>query len=247
MLELHPDIETPESSTSIWRYMAIDKFLHLLASSSLWFSRCDCFEDGWEGRYSDATYENFLKSFKGPEDKIRDLWNWHQDRNHEVRNCLYINCWHINEEESAALWQIHSTYGKSVAIRTTIHRLRDAVADTDMAIHGGRVKYADYATEAMPMHNLFTPFLRKRRSFSFENELRLLYWNSDLMSPGNGTADTEFPAGAAVPVKLDPLIETVYISPQADGYMRDALTALLEKFELSRDKIVQSDLFAAPV
>ncbi len=137
MLESHPDIETPESSTSIWRYMTIDKFLHLLTSSSLWFSRCDYFEDGWEGRYSDATYQTFLKSFIGPEDKIREMWTWHQDRNHEIRNCLFINCWHISEEESAALWQIYSTYGKSVAIKSTIHRLRDAVADVDMSIHAG--------------------------------------------------------------------------------------------------------------
>ena len=225
--------------------MAIDKFLHLISSSSLWFSRCDYFEDGWEGHYSDATYDTFSKSSKRPEAETQNSWGWIQNLNHVCRNYLHINCWHINEDESAALWQIHSTSGKSVAIKTSVGRLRDAIADTDMSIYGGRVRYLDYAKEVMPMENIFTPYLRKRRSFFFENELRLIYWNSALMPSGENMAETDLPAGVAVPVKLDSLIETVYISPQADRYLHDALTVLLEKFGLSA-KIVQSNLFAAP-
>ncbi len=248
MLEAHPDIETPESLTSIWRYMSIDKLLSLLTSSSLWFSSCDYFEDGWEGHFSPPTYETFLKSFKGLDDKIQALWKSQKDRNQEVRNCLYINCWHINEEESAALWQIYSCYGKSVAIKTTIHRLRDALEETELSIQGGRVRYADYTTEPMPvLHNLFLPFLRKRRSFSFENEFRLIYWNSSQMLNGNASKSTCFPSGLSVPIKLDPLIEKVYLSPRADSYILDALVGLLQRLGLSRVKVIQSELFNGPV
>ncbi len=73
----------------------------------------------------------------------------------------------------------------------------------------GRVKYSDYATDAMPMHNLFTPFMRNRRSFAFENELRLLYWNSDLMSPDTDTTDEFPPGGIGDPAAIPALIETV--------------------------------------
>ncbi|QDV24376.1 hypothetical protein [Aureliella helgolandensis] len=247
MLESHPHIESPESFTSIWRYMTIDKFLHLLTSSSLWFSRCDYFEDGWEGRYSKATFQTFLKSFKGPEEKIHDLWTSYQNRINELRNCLYISCWHISEEESAALWQIHSAYGKSVAIKSTLHRLRDAVADVDPPIYYGRVKYLDYDTETMPMQNLFTPFMRKRRCFVFENELRMLHWNPELMDLGNDSSETEFPSGSSISVKLEPLIETLYVSPHADSYMRDTIALLIDRFGLSKLEVVQSNLFAAPM
>lgn len=227
--------------------MPIDKFLHLLTSSSLWFSRCDFFEDGWEGRYSDATFATFLRSFKGPEEKIRDFWDWHQRQNQEIQNCLYINCWHINEEESAALWQIYSTFGKSVAVKTTMHRLRDAVADNNLSIQCGRVKYLNYANETMPMENLFTPFMRKRRSFAFENELRMLFWDTDLMANARDNPDTKIPPGKRVPIKLEPLIETIYISPHAQSFLRETIETLVEKFDLKRTKIVQSNLFAAPM
>jgi len=247
MIEPHPDIETPESSTEIWRYMTLDKLLHLLASSSLWLSRCDFFEDGWEGRYSDATYDTFKNTLIGSEDRIERLWQWHQDANCGMRNCLYVNCWHINQEESAALWQIYSNYGKCVAVKTTVHKLRDALAGTDVPVFAGRVKYCDYATEPMPMGNLFTPFLRKRRSFTFEQELRLLHWQPELLSPDRGQPAADLPKGVAVPVDVASLILEVYLTPKADGYMHEAITALFAKFGFGEVKIHQSNLFSEPL
>jgi len=245
MLESHPHLETPESSTSIWRYMAIDKFLHLLGTSTLWFTRCDRFEDGWEGHYSDATVDAFKASLKGDDDKIDEAWARFRNMNRGIKQCLYLNCWHINEEESAALWQIYSKDSKSIAIKSTVHRLRDALRDTELSIYGARVKYLDYANEPMPWHNLFTPFVRKRRSFAFENELRLLHWEPGRM-PWYETAVTDDILGMPVPVNLDVLVESVFLSPQTESFFRDAVQSLLKRFELSHAKLEISNLFRAP-
>ena len=248
MLESYEAIETPESLTSVWRYMTLDKLLQLLTSSCLWFARSDNFEDGWEGHFSPPTYETFLRSFVGPEDKIQSFWKSTHDLNLAARKCFYINCWHINEEESAALWQIYSSFGKSVAIKTTIHRLRDALAETEMSIQGGRVRYMDYKTEPMPpLHNLFLPFLRKRRSFVFENEFRLIYWDTSLMPNGNKSQSEDSPSGINVPIKLDEFIESVYVSPRAKPYLLEALVGLFDRYGLTRIKVIQSDLFNGPV
>ncbi len=65
------------------------------------------------------------------------------------------------------------------------------------------------------------------------------------MSFGSDNLQAAFPVGVAIPVKLGPLIEKIYVSPKADSYLRDTIELLVEKFELSNAKIVQSNLFAA--
>ena len=105
----------------------------------------------------------------------------------------------------------------------------------------------------MPMINLFTPFLRKRRSFSYEQELRLLYWQSDLMecptlesSQHTEAQDTETPPGVSIAINVSELIDAIYISPKTDAYILETASNLLSKFDLNQVNTIQSNLLDAP-
>jgi len=47
----HPAIKTPPAETVLWRYLDFTKFVSMLDSSSLFFTRCDLFDDPFEGSY----------------------------------------------------------------------------------------------------------------------------------------------------------------------------------------------------
>lgn len=248
MIVPHQDVETPESATPIWRYMSVEKLLSLLTTSALWFSRCDRFEDGWEGHYSPASFETFKKSYKAPADKLKELWDLSfADMNRRMRMSMYVNCWHINDEDSAAFWQIHSGLNKCVAIKTTMHHLRNAFNNVPIDIYAGKVHYIDFETTAMSTNNLMTPFLRKRRSFSFETELRLLYWNtSSYEALSLNLADVELPEGIKIQVDLPTLIQSVFISPNAEPHLKSSIEVLLSKCGLGAVKPSISNLFDKP-
>ncbi len=230
--------------------MTLEKLLQLLTNSNLWFSRCDFFEDGWEGHYSPATFSTVERTLRSndlnTDWEVKNYLKHYKDLNEAIRRTLYISCWHISEVESAALWQIYSRYGKSVAIRTTMERLGASLGQSQEIIHAGRVNYIEYQTDPMSMYSFFTPFLHKRRSFNFEQELRAIYWRRDLIKDGIRAEEIDSPAGVGINVDLASLIPELYLSPQADGPLIEALRLLLDRFHLTETRVIQSNLFAAP-
>lgn len=44
-----PGITTPEDTACLWRYMSFEKFVSLLATKTLFFTRADKFDDPFEG------------------------------------------------------------------------------------------------------------------------------------------------------------------------------------------------------
>lgn len=50
----HPLFTTPDDKYPIWRYMDFTKFVSMLASSGVYFSRADLLGDPFEGSFSAA-------------------------------------------------------------------------------------------------------------------------------------------------------------------------------------------------
>jgi len=42
-----------------------------------------------------------------------------------------INCWHMNDHESAAMWKLYLKSDEGIAIQSTYRKLKDAITDDD--------------------------------------------------------------------------------------------------------------------
>lgn len=88
---------------------------------------------------------------------------------------MYANSWHVNEFESAAMWDLYLKSPEGIAVETTFGRLRDSFSvEPTHRVFIGTVNYIDYDTMPLPWDNSLLLALHKRKSFSHEQELRAL-------------------------------------------------------------------------
>ena len=160
----------------------------------------------------------------------------------KILGTFTVNCWHQNNHESEAMWQLYSDNKKGVAIQSTIGSLIDCItSEKASSIILTEVQYLDLYSQ--------TPFLSgfngvklipafKRLSFKHEHEVRLMYNRNHaigMMDPKNTTAEI---------IGIDPaiLIEKIYISPYASEPYGSSVRAILNKFNFSDEKIISSTL-----
>jgi len=270
MLYSNPSLEMPESDTIIWRYLDFTKFVSLLDKSSLYFSRSDTLEDPFEGSYTKANLNNrknkiaddlieFSKEIDPSTDTQKLLETYTLSRKLE-QQLIYVNCWHMNQYESAAMWKSYLKSDEGVAIKSSIGRLGLGLEETKDIVFAGKVKYIDYENEVVPEENKYLPFLHKRKSFEYENEVRAV-----LRLPGHTIIDSaltlypdiEIPnmmkaedvmwtedrlgqSGVFVRINLDILIEKVYISPAAEDWFFDLVKSVSKKYGLNKETVRSS-------
>ena len=116
-------------NTVIWRYIDLSKLLDLLITKELHFTRADKFKDPSDCSVAELFHHYLLKvngGTKSPDfDKRMD-----QIRNDEksIKKKIYLNCWHKNEGQSAALWKIYMKSDEGVALKSTVKNLRDSLS-----------------------------------------------------------------------------------------------------------------------
>jgi len=251
MFKQHFLFDDPDDEAVIWKHLPFDKFLSLLQTNSLYFCRADRFEDPYEGTISKRTLDE-LKRFS-EELEFDNRHEIHQQLLRllaDSRKMTLVNCWHINGFESDAMWKLYSNIRNSVAVQTTVGRLKQSLEDS-VDIFIGKVKYADFEVEMINGFNALGPFIYKRNSFSHENELRAVIWlpagNADLKE---GDTDKEISIvvpehGRAVNIDIDILIENIYISPLSDTWFTAIVTDILSKYE-RKFNVIQSAHLIGP-
>ncbi len=230
----HPVFSPPaDINVKIWRYMDLSKYLSLLDSSALFFSRADHLGDPYEGATSHANrgIRPSVYPASVPDSMFEAVSSFQQ----WVRQWTFINCWHMNESESDAMWRIYARTSDAVAIQSTFARLQRVLSGH---AYIGVVKYIDYDTEWMPEGNTFFPFVHKRKSFEHERELRALMQELPSMpDPDRKTvsAINRIPngeAGRAVSVQVLELIEKVYIAPTSQAWFREIVKSVTSKYKI---------------
>jgi hypothetical protein len=171
----HPVFKRPANlNIKIWRYMDFTKFVSMLERQGLFFSRADKLGDPFEGSVPRTQvgypYAGLMKhdpNMKGDELKkaVRDFSKAMEAQ----RKWTAINCWHMNDHESAAMWRLYAKTDEAISICSTFNKLRES---PDEKCYLGVVKYIDYDKEWLPDGNLLYPFVHKRLSFAHERELR---------------------------------------------------------------------------
>lgn len=171
MYESHDAFDPPTNpDIPIWRYMDFTKYVWLLAHEALFFSRADRLGDPFEGAYS-AVNQALRPQVYG---EVAQTIIGAGEFRAALPRVTVVNCWHMNEVESAAMWRLYLKSGEGVAVRSTFRRLTESFADFKPSVFVGVVRYVDYDQEWIPEAYTFSPFLHKRRSFEYERELRAM-------------------------------------------------------------------------
>lgn len=242
----HPAFKQPKDfNTLVWRYMDFVKYVSMISSGALHFSRVDKLGDPFEGSLTRREFQIIKLNAEQAERAGNLPIFWHgkyfEVLMHSWRAAKkehYISCWHMNPNESEAMWKLYmaSTFG--VAIQSKYSKLVEALPSNYLpgdhrGPFVGLVNYIDYETEVFDNNNIFFSLLHKRTSFKHEEECRAIIWKC-----GNHRGPDPIPlielennsTGILVEVKLEDLIEKVIISPNAPGWFSSLFKEITRKY-----------------
>ncbi|WP_452218923.1 hypothetical protein [Lacinutrix undariae] len=244
----------PDKDIIIWRFMDFTKFISLISSNTLFFTRADKFEDPFEGAKGlkknkkkwDKHYLDFIEqAHKNPPEGIdfkltdkqikieskRVLDEMESGGIEDIKK-TFINCWHENEFESEAMWKLYTNnMSEGIAIQTTYSKLYKSL-NKNPSIDIGRVNYIDFNTSFAGIND---SFWYKRKSFEHEKEIRAIYFDFK----------EEYDFGKPVKVNINTLIQKIYVSPTAENWFIEVVKETMKKYNLKK-KIHQSNMKAEP-
>jgi len=227
----------------VWRYMDLPSLLWILENEKLHFSLpTDDFDDRYETTLPRAWYE-----FR--EDQWREIGgHWGHDpdefaqrytnRREHMRDNIYVSCWHANQTESAAMWELYGASKYTVAIRTTVDGLRRAFHSQDeYALAVGDVKYVDFDSSEDEIDDEDMEKIRsvhsgnadsvgltllKREEFSHEKEVRCVVLDG-VVQQWLGQNTDHSPKQSVEPpvnvsVDVNELIDEIRLSPGAEDW-----------------------------
>lgn len=231
----------PEDSVHIWRYMDFAKLMSIIDAQELFFTTSDKFEDSFEGSFPQkCAAENYCLDKNTAKELAKVTINF--------RKYAHLNCWHQNECESEAMWKIYSQSDRGIAIQSTIGRLKHCFTD-EREVNIGKVKYIDYNVDAIPVGDFFSPFFYKRKSFSYEQEIRALVQTLDdvpIEKREKNYPEGIYPYGIGIKIDINLLIENIYISPYAPNWFYDLIKSITLKYGYNFN-IKKSILSAKPM
>jgi hypothetical protein len=232
----HPSFPLPTNKDiPIWRYMDLAKYLAMLQRRSLFFARATLLGDPFEGSSTkmmvaqreyvkkNRAHDPALAAYKDMPDEAFEFGNLAKFM---VPKYL-VNCWHMNEGESAAMWKLYSSAHEAVGIRSTYRRLRQCLPP---CVFIGEVKYIDYETEGFSVAIALNFIMHKRRPLAHERELRAVFWDMDGTPEAQPYKAKIGATGLPIGVDLSDLIEGVYVSPTAAAWFADVVSAVTAKW-----------------
>lgn len=193
--------------------MALHGFNKILSNNykkELYFNRADNYEDIYEGELASDDKE-LLQS--NPQLEIISQ-----------RDSTFINCWHENEVESAAMWKLYGGINDAIAIETDLVRLRTSLP-TRIEIR--KIDYIDYDNNSIIRMcleknnglNVQDILAYKRKSFIHEQEYRAIYWKIPDSDELDENMTWAHPKGINVSIDCSILIKKLHISPYASPYL----------------------------
>lgn len=250
----------PPDEEQVWRYMELSKFEAMVKSRALFFPRVAILEDEFEGAFPEPqsvlaralSMIGLTEMPPGmvvhPSPELERAWSL-------MRKWAEVSCWHVSDHESDAMWRLYARTGRSIAVQSTVGRLREALGTPAPVADGffgsdkfefGNVEYIDYTTGHIPPMNMYAQFFRKRHAFEHEKEMRVFIARLPLYLGGTIREDVEPPDnGTAFPVALDTLIQRVLIAPKASEVFLETVRAMAESVAPNA-RVQRSSLEARP-
>ena len=268
-------LSLPPDDQPIWRYLTFTKMVAMLVDKVLHFSRADTFLDRFEigvpahdmaaarrwtaygiadGSISRAGLTSYLAaiteqpaaSFAGMNDDqlVAQAMRY-------TSHALFLSSWHVNDGESAAMWDLFS-HGTEpgVAIESTVGLLREQLeaGSGDTEVFLGAVQYLDYATDTWGEFRAFNRVFHKRRSFEHEREVRAVIVRpryAELAALDLDRVTRAARNGIDIPIVFGRLARRLWISPRAEEWFASLVERVVGKFEADVP-IARSRLYDAP-
>lgn len=245
-IKAHRQFEVPDDNSSIWRYMDFTKFVHLLQTNKLYFNRVDKFKDSHEGANSKFNKSEWAEVYKDwyEKDKLNNvdaMFETTLQLSSNLRKQTYVNCWHVNNYESAAMWDLYVKSGEGIAIKSSYNKLKECFNGSILPSIIGLVRYLDYDTEWMSEGNIFFPIFHKRKSFAHEQELRIIY-HDNIKYPYSLNQIESPEHGIEISIDLDILIKEIYVSPDSPKWIADLVDQISKKYLINAE-VIQSKLY----
>ncbi|RYZ79756.1 MAG: DUF2971 domain-containing protein [Proteobacteria bacterium] len=217
--------ENPNQKT--WRFIDFTKYVDLLEKQSLYFCRLDKFKDPYEGVFPTGDKKSF------------PLHQW----TNLSRQLYFVNCWHMNDYESAGMWDLYNSSENGIAIQSTFPRMKQSFDNTDKMILMSTVKYHDYESKTHDellsenkstswIGSSINPATFKRSNFEHEKEIRALYVDLPVEVEQKKIHARNLPSGMSIKVHLDSLIERIVVSPRAESWFVDLVKAVSMRYGL---------------
>lgn len=241
MYTKHPAFNAPPNESKLWRYFDFAKLLSLIVRKELFFASLTLLrqEDPLEGYWSRTDFKSQFQ------DAYATEWEVAKAGADQLAKITFVNCWHLNEHESTAMWKL---YGEQFAVQTTFERLIDSFVNDE--VFAGTVRYIDFATERIHIPDKSSEFvlaMTKDKSYEHEKEVRIILADhpkkSEIFaqaSSAESNFETHFNTfvenypysgkGVSVAVDVDTLIESIYVSPILPIWYAELLRKLLEDY-----------------
>jgi hypothetical protein len=267
-------------NSTIWRDIDIGKYLDMITTQKLFFANPVNFEDPYELVLPDyrknkkyaAKIDKLLGKFMNtPKYRKMKSENWLVDI---VCSCTfayysYVNCWHINEIESSAMWERYSKRNYGIAIKSKYGNLKKSLNNVRPKIVFQPVRYFDFDFDWKGRVDQKECLRVKRISFKEDRELRLI----STISNGSFTRYLNHPskelnfligtihklpnpriwketfkkicssrilAGKHINVNLNILIDEIVVSPFVPDYVFESVKTISQGLKLKN--IIHSDL-----
>lgn len=247
-------IEDSDLEKKIWRYMSFDKFESILNSSELYFASAEQFNDNddHEGAITEYEYESrkkFISKTSLNEEEKSNYLKSLESAFSPLREYVKISCWHINEHENVAMWNYYQGKGKGIAIETTLKDLLENIGEYRIqdsygleTINVALIKYIDYLKDSMDdRFGFLTPFLYKRNSYAYENEVRLIISLRQAVEFGVKAPKK----GIRVPFDYKNGVKRIILSPNSDSVYYERVSSILDKYN-TKIPISHSELSRLP-
>jgi hypothetical protein len=209
---------TLDPKTRVWRYMSFAKLVWMLQNKQLWLSSVELLEDKWE-LVLDTSQLNSIINNRPASLSAEQVIDWTAKVVKARRKQTFVNCWTASQHESHALWRIYCPSSESVAIQTTLGRLKKSVPLPVL-----EVAYSPYeANGTLPdIQQLAT---QKRPMFEYEQEVRIILVR-DFSDPKHPDSKT---VGAGIDWDPERHIETIWVHPEAPFWFMETVTETVRR------------------
>lgn len=238
-----------DSHATIWRYLTFPKFVSLLETQALWFSKLSILKDPLEGMTPGPTraqmkrHDRDIEEWFADEERKKQVRRFVEINEEDGRELIVANCWFVGHHESKGMWDEYVRNDEGVAVRSTAECLANSLWLSHECWWMGKVHYVDLANyDQMDVYQGHQAYLRaflKDERYASENELRVATMN--WVAPGclnpDGSAQTEKQQlglvyspdrpGILVSARLPVLMKEVRTAPGASEWHHSLIDLLI--------------------
>lgn len=248
---------------AILRYIKFQHFKSLL-ENGLYIANADSFVKGengdpFEGEYPEIFYRDvssiFLIDRNGKKESGKQLIKKDVST---TRSRVFANCWALSESESVAMWKLFGKEINSIAIQTSVQKLKDEIEYFLSQCDGNlrmlkylrkeivKIKYIDHHNlkdreEVFPLSNL-DMLCRKNFGYEYEKEVRILFDGSE---QGREAIGEKLGESFFLKIRPEIFIDKILVSYRADDSFFNEIKKFTSIFNIS-DRVEWSKLKFVP-